>query len=94
MTTDLPTDLDWLTVRERDVLALLAEGRSNRAIAECLVTAERTVECHVSRIFSKLGLESTPTTHRRVLAARAHFTWLLTDPASALASITPPRRTA
>jgi DNA-binding NarL/FixJ family response regulator len=74
MTLDTTTASDWLTARERDVLALLAEGRSNRAIAACLLTGERTVECHVSRIFTKLGLEATPSTHRRVLAARAHFT--------------------
>lgn len=66
------TDLTWLTTREREVLALLAEGRSNRAIAECLSSAERTVQTHLSRIFIKLGVEAPPSTHRRVLAARAH----------------------
>jgi DNA-binding NarL/FixJ family response regulator len=57
-----------LTARERDVLALVAEGRSNRAIAGALFVGEKTVETHVANIFSKLGLEETPDDHRRVLA--------------------------
>ena len=57
-----------LTPREREVLALIAEGRTNRAIASTLVVGEKTVETHVANIFSKLGLEETPTDHRRVLA--------------------------
>jgi DNA-binding NarL/FixJ family response regulator len=57
-----------LTARERDVLALVAEGRSNRAIASTLFVGEKTVETHVANIFSKLGLEETPDDHRRVLA--------------------------
>ncbi|WP_332644222.1 response regulator transcription factor [Aeromicrobium sp.] len=69
----MSTYLSWLTPREREVLELLAEGHSNHAIAERLLTGERTVETHISRIFCKLGLESTPFTHRRVLAARAHL---------------------
>ena len=58
-----------LTPREREVLALVAEGRSNRAICSCLVIAERTVEAHVKQIFDKLGLAENPGTNRRVLAA-------------------------
>jgi DNA-binding NarL/FixJ family response regulator len=57
-----------LTHRERDVLALMAEGRSNSAIAAILVVSERAVEKHVSNIFSKLGLTPSDADHRRVLA--------------------------
>ena len=57
-----------LTDRERDVLALMAEGYSNRAIAETIFVSERAVERHVTSIFSKLGLEATGQEHRRVLA--------------------------
>jgi DNA-binding NarL/FixJ family response regulator len=60
--------LDELTGREREVLELMAEGRSNRAIAEGLVITERAVEKHVTSIFGKLGLEPTVEDHRRVLA--------------------------
>ena len=62
---DAPVDL---THRERDVLALMAEGRSNGAIAAVLVVSERAVEKHVSNIFSKLGLAPSDADHRRVLA--------------------------
>jgi DNA-binding NarL/FixJ family response regulator len=62
-----------LTAKERDVLALVAQGYSNERIADRLVISARTVETHVSRIFIKLGLEADGTTHRRVLAALAHF---------------------
>lgn len=68
-----PDALDRLTAREQEVLALLAEGLSNAAIAELLATTARTVETHTSRIFTKLDLELTPTTHRRVLAVLAHL---------------------
>jgi DNA-binding NarL/FixJ family response regulator len=60
--------LDALTDRERDVLTLMAEGRSNNAIARGLVISERAVEKHISSIFSKLGLHPSDSDHRRVLA--------------------------
>ena len=62
-----------LTSREREVLALIAEGRTNRGIGAALVVGEKTVETHVANIFSKLGLEEAPNDHRRVLAA---LSWL------------------
>jgi DNA-binding NarL/FixJ family response regulator len=65
--------LDELTAREREVLALLAEGLSNRAIAERLVVTERTVEAHVKQIFMKLDLETSPDSHRRVRAVLAYL---------------------
>ncbi|MFC5183951.1 response regulator transcription factor [Actinomadura harenae] len=60
--------LPGLTPREREVLGLMAEGRSNAAIAGALVVSERAVEKHVANIFSKLGLPPAPGDHRRVLA--------------------------
>jgi DNA-binding NarL/FixJ family response regulator len=60
--------LEGLTPRERDVLGVMAEGRSNGAIAEQLVISDRAVEKHVTNIFSKLGLAAAPEDHRRVLA--------------------------
>ncbi len=57
-----------LTSRERTVLGLMAEGRSNRAIADTLVISERAVEKHVTSIFTKLNLPPAPEDHRRVLA--------------------------
>ena len=60
--------LSVLTPRERDVLSLMAEGRSNSAIAGILVISERAVEKHISNIFSKLGLATSDADHRRVLA--------------------------
>jgi serine/threonine-protein kinase len=67
-----PTDpLDALSPREREVLSLVAEGLSNRGIAERLFVTERTVEAHVSQVFLKLDLDGSPHSHRRVLAALA-----------------------
>ncbi len=60
--------LEALTPREREVLALMAEGRTNASIAEALVVTERAVEKHVTSIFGKLGLTASPDDHRRVLA--------------------------
>ena len=60
-----------LTPREREVLELMAEGRSNSGIAERLVITERAVEKHVTSIFGKLRLASAPEDHRRVLAVLA-----------------------
>jgi DNA-binding NarL/FixJ family response regulator len=60
--------LDDLTPREREVLGLMAEGRSNGGIAAQLVVSDGAVEKHISSIFSKLGLEVSDTEHRRVLA--------------------------
>ena len=63
--------LDELTDRERDVLALVAEGRSNRAIAKQLYLSSRAVERHVQAIFQKLGLPDSEDDNRRVLAVLA-----------------------
>ena len=63
--------LESLTVGEREVLALVAEGRSNRTISETLTIAERTVESDIKQIFDKLGLLDDPDTNRRILAAPA-----------------------
>jgi DNA-binding NarL/FixJ family response regulator len=63
--------LDDLTPREREVLGLMAEGRTNHAIAERLVVTEGAVEKHVSNIFGKLGLPPSDADHRRVLAVLA-----------------------
>ena len=65
--------LDDLTERERTVLAGMAEGRSNAAIAARMFLSDRAVERHVTAIFSKLGLSATPETHRRVLAVLTYL---------------------
>jgi len=65
--------LDELTPREREILGLMAEGRSNQAIAERLTLEVKTVEGHVRAIFSKLGLQPAAEDHRRVLAVLAYL---------------------
>jgi DNA-binding NarL/FixJ family response regulator len=65
--------LDELTPREREILGLMAEGRSNQAIADRLVLEVKTVEGHVRAIFSKLALEPAAEDHRRVLAVLAYL---------------------
>jgi DNA-binding NarL/FixJ family response regulator len=60
--------LDNLTPREREVLGLMAEGRSNVGIARVMVVSDGAVEKHISSIFAKLGLATSDTEHRRVLA--------------------------
>jgi DNA-binding NarL/FixJ family response regulator len=68
--------VETLSAREREVLELMAEGRSNRAIGERLSLSPKTVEAHVSTIFSKLGIEGTADDNRRVLSV---LTWLRGD---------------
>jgi DNA-binding NarL/FixJ family response regulator len=65
--------IDDLSDREQEVLALMAEGRSNRAIAERLFIAERTVEKHVKSILMKLHITESQDDHRRVLAVLAYL---------------------
>jgi DNA-binding NarL/FixJ family response regulator len=60
--------LETLTEREREILALMAEGRSNQGICERLFLSPKTVETHIGRIFAKLGFLPGPEDHRRVLA--------------------------
>jgi DNA-binding NarL/FixJ family response regulator len=68
-----PTSVDLLSGRERDVLAVMAEGRSNHGIASTLWICEGTVEKHVRSILTKLGIADVVDDHRRVLAVLA---WL------------------
>ena len=63
--------LDELTEREREVLALVAEGHSNGAIGDQLFLSRKTIEANISQIFLKLGLSESPDQHRRVLAVLA-----------------------
>lgn len=66
-----------LTAREQDILAAMAEGRSNRAIAARFTLTEKTVETHIGNLLTKLDLPPEPDDHRRVLAVRA---WLQRSP--------------
>jgi len=65
--------LDRLTRREHEVLALMAEGRSNDAIGAQLTVEVKTVETHISRVFTKLGLAEATGANRRVLAVLAYL---------------------
>jgi DNA-binding NarL/FixJ family response regulator len=65
--------LDDLTPREREVLAAMAEGKSNLGIAEALVVSEAAVEKHITAIFQKLGIAGKTTEHRRVLAVLTYM---------------------
>jgi DNA-binding NarL/FixJ family response regulator len=65
--------LDELTPREREILALMAEGRSNRGICQQLFLSRKTVESHVHNIFAKLGITAAEDDHRRVLAVLAYL---------------------
>ena len=65
--------LESLTPRERDVLASMAEGRSNMAIADHLTLSPKTVEKHISSVFGKLGLADEPVRHRRVTAVLSYL---------------------
>jgi DNA-binding NarL/FixJ family response regulator len=68
-----PDPLGELTEREREVLGLMAEGRSNRAIAGRLVVGDKAIEAHVHNVFMKLQLEEAPDDHRRVLAVLVYL---------------------
>jgi DNA-binding NarL/FixJ family response regulator len=65
--------IDDLTKREREVLSLIAEGRSNAGVAEELVVSVAAIERHVTNIFDKLGLRQSPERHRRVLAVLSYL---------------------
>ena len=69
----LANPLDDLTAREREVLSLMAEGRSNAAIAETVSLSTKSIEGHVRNIFAKLGLADAPDDHRRVLAVLSYL---------------------
>ena len=72
-TTGAPRRSGSLTPREREILGLMAEGRSNSAIARSLAVSSRAVERHVGSIFTKLGLDDSPDSSRRVLAVLAYL---------------------
>ena len=65
--------LEQMTEREREVLAQIAEGKSNLGVADALAVTTAAVQKHITSIFQKLGLEDTPTGHRRVLAALTYL---------------------
>jgi DNA-binding NarL/FixJ family response regulator len=62
-----------LSQREQEILAVMAQGRSNAAICETLVISPKTLECHIRAIFAKLGLLPTPGEHRRVRAVLCYL---------------------
>lgn len=68
-----PSSLDYLSVREMEVLGQAAQGHSNAVVAGALALSERTVEAHMRAVFAKLGLYDDGTTHRRVLAVVAYL---------------------
>ena len=73
VTPDQHGPMSRLSERERDVLALMAEGLSNNAIAQRLVVSDRTVEAHIRHVLTKLDIPNTTDTHRRVLAVLTHL---------------------
>jgi DNA-binding NarL/FixJ family response regulator len=68
-----PSGLEDLTAREREVLALIAEGRSNKGICDRLYLSSKTVEAHVKHVFQKLGIDGSSDDHRRVLAVLSYL---------------------
>ncbi|MFZ0040862.1 MAG: response regulator transcription factor [Solirubrobacteraceae bacterium] len=68
-----PDPLDELTPREREILALIAEGRSNQGICRALWLSPKTVETHIRSVFAKLDIQAAPHDNRRVLAVLAHL---------------------
>lgn len=68
-----PSELGELTEREREVLALIAEGRSNQGICDRLYLSPKTVEAHVKHVLQKLNIDASPDDHRRVLAVLAYL---------------------
>jgi DNA-binding NarL/FixJ family response regulator len=68
-----PDPLDELTPREREILALIAEGRSNQGICRALWLSPKTVETHIRSVFAKLNIQAAPHDNRRVLAVLAHL---------------------